>query len=120
MTLSLRRAASNRLAVGHALLAALLLAGCGGESYLGSRALAVQGKHSWQTCQQLSVLREAQTKKINDLRLVMDKGARDAGGGLVNITVHQPTLVGLEAERRLVEDTMAGKNCGAPAAAPLH
>lgn len=96
---------------GGVLLLAILLAGCGADSHLGARALAVQGKHEWQSCDQLSGLRSSLSKRIDETTETMDKASRDAGGGLVNATVHWPTLAGLQAERRLVDETMAEKGC---------
>jgi hypothetical protein len=47
----------------------------------------------------------------------MTKAGRDAGGGIVNAAVHQPTLLGLQSERRLIEESRTEKNCDSAAAA---
>jgi hypothetical protein len=96
------------------LLFALLLGGCSADSSFGAHVFAVQGKFEWQSCKQLVGLRDSYAKQIDDLHVTMAKAAQDAGGGFVNATAHRPTLVGLEAERRLVEESMAKKNCASP------
>jgi hypothetical protein len=99
------------------LLVSTLLAGCGGDSTYGARVFAVPHKFDWQSCKQLTAQRDSFTKRIDEVRTIMAKNARDPGGGFVNATAHQPTLVGFEAERRLIEESMEAKHCGSEAAA---
>ncbi len=78
---------------------------------MGARVFAVQGKFDWQECKQLTAQQASLTKRITDLKELMAKAERGGGGGFVNATVHQPTLTGLEADRRLTEETLVEKNC---------
>jgi hypothetical protein len=106
----------SNIAVFPGLLFTLLLAGCSADSAMGARVFAVQGKFEWQSCEQLLAQRNSYTKRIEDLEGTMAKASRDAGGGFVNATVHQPTLTGFKAERELIAESMAKKGCPEPAA----
>ncbi|HET9904060.1 MAG TPA: hypothetical protein VFQ27_10220 [Xanthobacteraceae bacterium] len=115
----LRQAASgpSALAAGAAIvLLALPLVACTGESAFESRLYVVQGKFAWQNCEQLTAGRNSFVKQIEEVRATMAKAGRDSGGDFVNATVHRPTLVRLQAEKHLIEETMAEKGCGVPAA----
>jgi hypothetical protein len=91
-----------------------LLCGCSGDSDFGARAFAVQRKHEWRSCEQIVGLHTSYTKQVDDLQATMDKAARDPGGGFVNATAHSPTLASLQAERRLLHETIVEKNCTLP------
>jgi hypothetical protein len=109
------RPADRFVAAGTAVLLALsLLAGCAGDTDYGARAFAVQHKNDWRSCEQLAGMHASYTKQIDDLKALMDKAARDPGGGFVNATAHGPTLASLQAERHLLHETIVEKNCSLP------
>lgn len=103
------------IAVFSSLPLALLLASCSADSWTGARTFAVQGKSEWKSCEQLLASYNSYSSGIAQIEATMAKAGRDAGGGFVNATVHQPKLAGLKAERRLIADSMANKGCPAPA-----
>ena len=100
-------------------LAALLFllataAACGPVSDIGGRALVVQGKYDWMTCEQVLVHIAAYRLQERQLVDTMNKSALEASGHLVNATVHLPTLTEVRGHLRELEKTGAQKKCAAP------
>lgn len=99
-----------------ALLAlAAALAGCGFPvTDLGSRALVVQGKYDWMTCDQIPVYLTMYRAKETELTETMSKSAQETSGQFINAAVYQPALTETRGHLRELEQARAAKNCPAP------
>jgi hypothetical protein len=100
-------------AVGLALLAASL-AGCAAETTYGARALSVQGKFDWKTCEELTVMRTNLSDRINTLSELQRRAEREAGGSVIGSLAYGPTLAEARADRRIVDEAIGEKNCPPP------
>jgi hypothetical protein len=91
-------------------LIAPALIGCA-DSYLGARAVVVQGKYDPNTCEQLAAFHKALSTKIEHFERLQKKADSDPAGFLVGGMAYGPTVAQARGDRRLVEETQAEKNC---------
>ena len=94
-----------------ALLCALLGTGCSTESYIGARAVSVQGKHGHKTCDQLLGEHKATSNQIDDLRRLTEKAQEGTGGTMIGAAVYGPTLAQARGERRILDEAIEEKRC---------
>jgi hypothetical protein len=94
-----------------ALPCAALVAGCGMESYIGARAVSVQGKHGAKTCEHLLAEHKGMSKQIDDLTQLVEKAQEGTGGTLIGAAVYGPTLAQARGERRLLDEVIEEKRC---------
>jgi hypothetical protein len=94
-----------------ALVLTTLFAGCSTESYIGARAISVQGKHAHRSCAQLLAEHKGTSKQIDDLGQLIGKAQEGAGGTLIGAAVYGPTLAQARAERRILEEAIEEKRC---------
>lgn len=109
ITASTRRARLSRLAL--ALGATAMLAGCAGVGM--SEPLVDPARFDFHDCAQLaSALAGAKASEAK-FRDLMEKGARDPGGGMVVELAYRPQLTQAVSQRRLIERKQVEKNCAA-------
>lgn len=101
------RAAPARLV---ALACAAALGGCV-DSYVGSRAFVVQGKHDSKTCEELATLHKKTAKRVAELDELQARAERSAGGSVIGAAVYGPTASEARAELRMVREAQAGNKC---------
>lgn len=92
------------------LLIAPFLPGCA-DSYVGARAVVVQGKYDPNTCAQLVETHKALSTKIAQLEQLQKKAESASVGLLVSGMAYGPTVAQARADRRLVEEAQAEKKC---------
>lgn len=92
------------------LLGAALLGGCA-DSYVGARAFAVHGKHESKTCEELATLHQTASRQIAQLEALQTRAEQSSGGFLIGTAVYGPTVSEARANRRIVEEAQAEKNC---------
>ena len=93
---------------------AAALTGCGAAADLGPRALVVQGKYDWMTCEQIPVYITMQRAKEIELTETMSKSAQETSGQFVNAAVHLPALTETRGHLRELEQARLAKKCEAP------
>ena len=94
-----------------ALPCAALVAGCSTESYVGARAVTVQGKHGHKTCEQLLAEHKGASKQIDDLTQLIQKAQEGTGGTVIGAAVYGPTLAQARGERRILDEAIEEKRC---------
>jgi hypothetical protein len=92
------------------LLCAALLGGCA-DSYVGARAIAVYGKYNTNSCDELTALHKNMSKRVADLEALQTRAEQSSGGFVIGTAVYGPTVSDARANRRMIEETQAEKNC---------
>jgi hypothetical protein len=72
------------------------------------------GEYEFSSCQSLSGQRKHWQQRQQDLKLLMDKAERSAGGGVVNVLAYQADYSAAGEELKLVERAARQKNCDLP------
>ena len=93
---------------------AAILAGCGSASEIGGRALVVQGKYDWMTCEQSLPQYLHYRMRTADLTDAMRTSAQEASGHFVNAAVHAPALTEARGHLRELEAVRTQKKCENP------
>jgi hypothetical protein len=92
------------------LLGAALLGGCA-DSYVGARTIAVYGKYDTNSCDELAGLHTKMAKRVADLEALQTRAEQSSGGFVIGTAVYGPTVSEARANRRMIEETQAEKNC---------
>lgn len=90
------------------------VAACSPVAEIGSRALVVQGKYEWMTCEQSAHPLTTYRDQERQLLQAINASAQEASGYLVNATVHWPTLTEVRGHIRELEQARAQKKCEPP------
>jgi hypothetical protein len=72
------------------------------------------GQYEFSSCQTLAGQRKHWEKRQQDLKLLMDKAERSAGGGVVNVLAYQADYSAAGEQLKLVERASQQKNCAPP------
>jgi hypothetical protein len=111
LTQQLQPKMRTRLGSIGALLAALLCAGCGTDSYIGARALSVQHQYDHLKCDAIVANIKARQANIKEIRGLIAKAERESAGSLIGATVYQPQLAQTQADLRIYQETAQEKGC---------
>jgi hypothetical protein len=98
--------------VAGACAAVAALAGCaatGGSSALN--VFADPGKYQFSSCENLAAQRRNWAGKEEELRLLMDKAEKGAGGAVVNVLAYQADYVAATEELRTIDSAARARNC---------
>ena len=112
------------------LLAALLLAGCGGGQDSAERFLVAPGKYVLFNCPQIKQTADEKMKRQRELEALMVKAGNDTAGRMASAVAYRPEYVQLRGEMTDLRQAAVDKKCkfvpGAEraalpvGAAPLH
>jgi hypothetical protein len=97
-----------------ALLTSASLGGCTSTTQSSLTFFADPGKYEFSSCQSLVTQRKKWQERQQELKLLMDKAERSAGGGVVNLLAYQGDYTGASEELQLVERAQRQKNCELP------
>ena len=96
-----------------ALLLAVFAAGCAGTDQVAS-VLAQPGKYEFYPCPQIAEEMRRISIRERELKELMDKAARDAGGVFVNAIAYQSDYLTVRGELRMLEAEAQRKKCEIP------
>lgn len=98
---------------------ALVLTGCAGDPGPASYAFVVQNKFAMDNCSQVLTKIERTSKRIEELRDLVERAEREAPGAMVAAAVYGPEIVSARGELRMLQQARIDKRCDeAPIAAP--
>jgi len=92
---------------------AALAAGCASSDPVAT-VLAHPGKYEFYPCPQLIETWGRVSARERELKELMDKAARDAGGALVSLLAYQSDYLTVRGELRMVEMEARRKKCEIP------
>jgi hypothetical protein len=104
----------RRPAVAIALLLAGLTGGCAGGTDHVASVLAQPGKYEFYPCPQLIEEWRRVSKREQEIKALMDKAGRDAGGTFVNAIAYQSDYITTRGELRMLEAEGQRKKCQFP------
>jgi hypothetical protein len=84
---------------------ALLAGGCA-DTYTGARLFSVQNQYDHLTCEQLAANIRASETRVKELKALITKAERDAGGSLIGNSVYQPQLLQTQADLTIYRETL--------------
>jgi hypothetical protein len=97
-----------------ALLTSTSLGGCTSATQSSLTFFADPGKYEFSSCQTLAGQRKYYQQRQQELKLLMDRAERSAGGGVVNVLAYQGDYAAVGEELQLVERAQRQKNCELP------
>jgi hypothetical protein len=112
--MSERPAEKLQRAIMLALVTAACLGGCTSTTQNSLTFFADPGKYEFSSCQSLGGQRKRWQQRQQELKLLMDKAERSAGGGVVNLLAYQADYSAAGEELKLVESAARQKNCDLP------
>jgi hypothetical protein len=74
-------------------------------------------KYDFHNCAQLATARTVAAERELELKLLMDKAERGAGGAFVNVIAYQSDYTAVREDLKLIDATAREKRCPPPAAA---
>lgn len=89
---------------------ALLLGACAGSDTVGS-LLVSPGKYDVYNCEQLASRLKVSITREKELKGLIDKAERDAGGVVVSALAYKTEYATARGDVRLLEDTIQRKQC---------
>jgi hypothetical protein len=96
------------------LLTSASLGGCTSATQSSLTFFADPAKYEFSSCQSLAGQRKQWEKRQQELKLLMDRAERSAGGGVVNVLAYQGDYTAAGEELQLVERAQRQKNCDLP------
>jgi hypothetical protein len=103
-----------RVAPSLACIAAGFLSAC--SSFTGDNPFTVfadPGQYQYHSCEQIAALRDAQAKRAEGLKMLMDKAEQSTGGAIVNVIAYKTDYVSATEEVKVLDATARSKNCPA-------
>jgi hypothetical protein len=102
----------------HTILLALLtgasFGGCTATTQNSLTFFADPGKYEFSSCHSLAGERKYWQQRQRELKLLMDKAERSAGGGVVNLLAYQSDYIAAGEEVQLVKRAQRQRNCDLP------
>ena len=98
-----------------AFLAAASLPACSSTGDNPLTVFADPGKYQYSNCEQLATQRKQWSGREQELKQLMDRAERSAGGSVVNLLAYKAEHVAASEELKVLESTARGKNCDDPA-----
>jgi hypothetical protein len=96
------------------LFAAGLLSACSSAGENPFTVFADPGRYAYLNCEQIAGQQSSWRTRQEELKLLMDKAGRSAGGAVVNVIAYQSDYVNAGEELKVLEATARSKNCGPP------
>ena len=97
-----------------ALLTSASLGGCTSNTQSSLTFFADPAKYEFSSCQSLVGQRKHWQQRQQELKLLMDRAERSAGGGVVNVLAYQGDYTAASEELQLVERAQRQKSCELP------
>jgi hypothetical protein len=99
-----------------ALIFSALLAACASEisNPLMGGAFVDPGKYEFYSCEQIAANRKRVATQLEQLKLLMDKAEKGAGGAVVNVIAYKGDYVMAQDELKLIDATARDKKCKTP------
>ena len=98
-----------------ALVASLVLGGCSTPGMDSSfTVFADPGRYLYYSCDQINAQLKNWTTREQELRLLMDKAEKGAGGAVVNLIAYKADHVAATEELKLLNKTAREKSCTMP------
>jgi hypothetical protein len=72
------------------------------------------GKYEFYSCEQIAANRKALEKRAQELKLLMDKAEKGAGGAVVSVIAYQGEYVAVQDELKVIDATARDKKCKTP------
>jgi hypothetical protein len=98
------------------LIFSALLAACASEisNPLMGGAFVDPGKYEFYSCEQIAANRKRMAAREQELKLLMDKAEKGAGGAVVNVIAYKGDYVMAQDELKLIDATARDKKCKTP------
>jgi hypothetical protein len=109
-----RPAQKLQRAIMPALFAGACLGGCTSTTESSLTFFADPAQYEFSSCQFLATQRKRWQGRQQELKLLMDRAERSAGGGVVNLIAYQGDYAAAGEELKLVEKAQRQKNCDLP------
>ena len=93
------------------LLTGGLLASCSTSTFT---VFADPGKYEYYSCEQISGQIKSWSSREQELRALMDKAGRGAGGAVVNLLAYRADHAAATEELKVLDATARSKNCDNP------
>ena len=99
-----------------ALIFCALLAACASElqNPLMGGFFADSGKYEFYSCEQIAANRKVVEAREQQLKLLMDKAEKGAGGAVVNVIAYKGEYVAAQDELKVIDATARDKKCKTP------
>ena len=99
-----------------ALIFSALLAACASEisNPLMGGAFVDPGKYEFFSCEQIADHRKGVAAREQQLKVLMDKAEKGAGGAVVNVIAYKGEYVMAQDELKLIDATARDKKCKTP------
>jgi hypothetical protein len=98
------------------LLLPALLAACASEisNPLMGGAFVDPGKYEFHSCEQIAANRKKVETRVQELKLLMDKAEKGAGGAVVNVIAYKGEYIAAQDELKVIDATARDKKCKTP------
>lgn len=99
-----------------ALTFSALLAACASEisNPLMGGAFVDPGKYEFHSCEQIAANRKKVEARVQELKLLMDKAEKGAGGAVVSVIAYKGEYVAANDELKVIDATARDKKCKTP------
>ena len=97
-----------------ALAGLALLSGCATPGDSSMTFFADPAKYQYSSCEQLAVHRQTWTTKEQELKQLMDRAERGAGGPVVNVLAYKGDYAAATEELKLLERAARSRHCSTP------
>jgi hypothetical protein len=99
-----------------ALIFSALLAACASEisNPLMGGLFVDPGKYEFYSCEQIAANRKRVATQLEQLKLLMDKAEKGAGGAVVNVIAYKGDYIAAQDELKLIDATARDKKCKTP------
>jgi hypothetical protein len=99
-----------------ALIFSALLAACASEisNPLMGGAFVDPGKYEFYSCDQIAANRKDVEKRAQELKLLMEKAEKGAGGAVVSVIAYKGEYVATQDELKVIDATARDKKCKTP------
>jgi hypothetical protein len=99
-----------------ALIFSALLAACASEisNPLMGGVFADSGKYEFYSCEQIGANRKTVETRVQELKLLMDKAEKGAGGAVVSVIAYKGEYVAAQDELKVIDATARDKKCKTP------
>jgi hypothetical protein len=94
-----------------AVLVCGFLAGCSSLGDNPATLFVDPGKYQYSSCEQLAGQRKIWSTREQELKLLMERAERSAGGAVVNVLAYKADQVTASEELKVVEIVARNKNC---------
>ena len=96
-----------------ALTFSALLAACASEisNPLMGGAFVDPGKYEFHSCEQIAANRKKVEARVQELKLLMDKAEKGAGGAVVSVIAYKGEYVAANDELKVIDATARDKKC---------